>query len=114
MRLKRSARSFMTPWKIAAASSDCAISAENLVMTSPGSLMDAPTHTRCQSRPGWNESDRTSNTSKTRILLRGWYQRQINCITSVQYWLNSADMVSLYLRVLVDKKTEPFGISERL
>src|SRR4051794_10613475 len=114
MRLKRSARCFMTPSKIAVASSDRAISAKNLVMTSPGSLMDAPTHTRCQSRRGWNENDRTSNISKTRILLRGWYQRQINCITRVQYWLNSDDMVSKYLSGLVEKRTEPFGITERL
>ena len=111
---KRSARCFMIRWKIAVARSDCAISGKNLGMTSPGSWMDAPTHTRRQSRRGWNENDLTSSISKTPILQRGWYQRRINCITRVQSWLSFDDMVSKCSSASVEKRTERFGITEAL
>src|SRR6478672_5218061 len=114
MKPKQSARCSMIRWKIAVARNDCAISGKNLVMTSPGSSMDAPTHTKHQSRRGWNENALTLSISKTPILQRGWYQRRINCITRVRFWLSFDDMVSKYSSASVEKKTAPFGITEPL
>src|SRR6478752_7224319 len=114
MRLKRSARCFTILWKIAVVSSDCAISAKNLVMTSPGSLMDVPTHTKHQNRRGWNENVLTSNISKSPILQRDWYQPRISCITRVQCWLSFDDMVWKCSSASEEKKTEPFGTTEAL
>ncbi len=83
-------------------------------MTSPKSLMDAPTHTRRQSRRGWNENVLTSSISRTRMVRHGWYQRRISCITRVRFWLSFDDMVSKCSSGSVEKKTAPFGITEPL
>src|SRR5580765_2684264 len=114
MKPKRSARCSMIRLKIAVAQNDCAISGKNLAMTSQESLMDALTHTRRQSRRGWNGNALTLSISKTPILQPGWYQRRINCITRVQFWLSFDDMVSKYSSASVEKRTEPFGITEPL
>src|SRR5206468_12078846 len=68
LKRKRSARFFMTRWKIAAARSDCAISGKDLAMMSPGSWMVAPTRMKRQSRRGWNENEVTSSISRILIL----------------------------------------------
>src|SRR6476469_8365865 len=114
MKSKQSARCSMIRWKIAVALNDCAISEKNLAMMSPGSSMDAPTHTRHQNRHGWNENALTLSISKTPILQRGWYQRRINCITRVRFWLSFDEMVSKCSSASVEKRTEQFGITEPL
>ena len=111
---ERSARCFTIRSKIAVASSDCAISAKNSAMTSPGSLMDVPTHTKRQNRRGWNENALTSNISKSPILQRDWYQPRISCITPVQCWLSFDDTVFKCSSVSVEKRMELFGITEPL
>src|SRR5206468_9809 len=75
---------------------------------------DAPTHTRRQSRRGWNENVLTSTISRTRMVRHGWYQRRISCTTRVRFWLSFDDMASKCSSGSVEKKTAPFGITEPL
>src|SRR4029078_13231947 len=83
-------------------------------MTSPGSLMDVPTHTKRQNRRGSNENALTSNISKSPILQRGWYLRRISCITRVQSLLSFDDTALKCSSASGEKRMELFGITERL
>src|SRR5690242_16165312 len=104
MRPKRSARFFMTRWKIAVARNDCAIFENDLAMMSPGSLMVAPIPMRRQSHRGWNENALTSSISRILTLRRGWYQRPTSCITRVRSWLSFEETVWKYLNALPGKR----------